>query len=70
MLLDLRHWFMESPILRPKTPCENCQRPTAVAIAPSGCFVYLGCASCGRVWTIRDRRQDDRSEDASARLQS
>ena len=54
---------MDLPDIREKTPCENCYRPTTVAIAPSGSFVYLGCSACGEVWPIRDRRRDARSDE-------
>ena len=51
--------IMDSPIIRTQTPCENCHRLTAVAVAPSGSFVYLGCSTCGQIWSMRDRRQRD-----------
>jgi hypothetical protein len=53
---------MDMPEIRAETPCENCRRPTAVAIAPSGGFVYLGCSACGLIWSIRDRRREARDE--------
>jgi hypothetical protein len=54
---------MDSPVVGAKTPCENCCRPTTVAIAPSGSFVYLGCSTCGQIWSIRDRRRDARADE-------
>ena len=54
---------MDSPIIRTQTPCENCHRLTAVAVAPSGSFVYLGCAVCGQIWSMRDRRRETRSDE-------
>jgi hypothetical protein len=55
--------IMDVPVIRKKTPCENCSRPTAVAIAPSGSLVYLGCATCGQIWSIRDRRREERGDE-------
>jgi len=54
---------MDLPVIRAITPCENCLRPTAVAVAPSGDFVYLGCSACGQIWSMRDRRRDARSDE-------
>jgi hypothetical protein len=54
---------MDSPVIRTQTPCENCHRLSAVAIAPSGSFVYLGCAVCGQIWSMRDRRRETRSDE-------
>jgi hypothetical protein len=54
---------MDSPVIRAKTPCENCQRLTAVAVAPSGSFVDLGCSACGPIRLIRDRRREARADE-------
>jgi hypothetical protein len=60
---------MDMPDIRAKTPCVNCQRLTAVAVAPSGSFVYLGCSACGQIWQIRDRRRDARADEIRGRNQ-
>jgi hypothetical protein len=54
---------MDMPVIPAKTPCENCRQPTGVAIAPSGSFVYLGCSTCGQIWSIRDRRREARADE-------
>jgi hypothetical protein len=54
---------MDLPDIPAKTPCEHCQRLTAVAVAPSGSFVYLGCSTCGQVWPVRDRRREARADE-------
>jgi hypothetical protein len=58
---------MDVPVIPAQTPCENCRQSTAVAIAPSGGFVYLGCSACGQIWSIRDRRREARADEIRER---
>ena len=53
-----------------KQHCPKCNAAEARTLLRMRPFVYLRCGACGFVWSIPDRRQGYRPDDALRRMLS